>query len=405
MKAGIVFLAMMASAAGWTADAAGGRGRPPLPAAAGRGVLDAPNAAAEIPLVTVCRVREGVVFEVAAFAQGTVRAKESATIAARVPGTIDDLLVAEGDVVKKGAPLFRVDRANLENAAKLAEISNEKAQLDFVRLSRLVKDGAVTRDAFEKAEVGAKSAALQLAVAQKNLADSEVKAPFDGIVTEKKKDVGDFVSPGAPVLKMDNAAAYEIRFALNSSDYGKVKVGETRVRLDGADGGAAADGYPVTYKSPSVNPATRTFEIRIAVPKTDDLAPGMIRDATVVFSRRVSDALPASAVNPIDGTNCLAAVRGGRLVRLPVAAGVEQNGLRAVSGVAADERIVEKAMLLFNEGDEVRVAGEGAERDAKDRRDEKEGRDVRDVSGGRDKRDGREVRDVSGGGDGSRKGE
>lgn len=314
--------------------------------------------AAEIPLVTVCHVRKGVVFEDAAFAQGTVRAKESATIAARVPGTIDDLLVAEGDVVKKGAPLFRVDRANLENAAKLAEISNEKAQLDFKRLSRLVKDGAVTRDAFEKAEVGAKSAALQLAVAQKNLADSEVKAPFDGVVTEKKKDVGDFVSPGAPVLKMDNAAAYEVRFALNSSDYGKVKVGETRVRLAGAAAAddATADGFPVVYKSPSVNPATRTFEIRIAVPKTDDLAPGMIRDATVVFSRRVSDALPASAVNPIDGTNRLAAVRGGRLVRLPVAAGVEQNGLRAVSGVAADEQVVEKAMLLFNEGDEVRVA-------------------------------------------------
>lgn len=335
--------------------------------------------AAEVPLVTVCRVRKGVVFEDAAFAQGTVRAKESATIAARVPGTIDDLLVAEGDVVKKGTPLFRVDRANLENAAKLAEVSNEKAQLDFARLSRLVKDGAVTRDAFEKAEVQAKSAALQLAVAQKNLADSEVKAPFDGVVTEKKKDVGDFVSPGAPVLKMDNAAAYEVRFALNSSDYGKVKVGETRVRLAGA---SATNGFPVVYKSPSVNPATRTFEIRIAVPKTDDLAPGMIRDATVVFSRRVSDALPASAVNPIDGTNAIAAVRDGRLVRLPVAAGVEQNGLRAVSGVAVDEQVVEKAMLLFNEGDEVRVVGEG--RDEKDRRDEKDAGDAREVRDGRD---------------------
>ncbi len=325
--------------------------------AATGGPASAPSAA-ETPLVTVCRVKKGVVFEDTAFAQGTVRAKESATIAARVPGTLDDLLVDEGACVRKGDILFRVDRANLENAAKLADISNEKAQLDLKRMTRLVKDGAVTRDAFEKAEVGARSAALQLAVAEKNLADSEVKAPFDGIVTEKKKDVGDFVSPGAPVLKMDNTSAYEVRFALNSSDYGKVKVGETRVRLVGADGAAAADGFPVAYKSPSVNPATRTFEIRIAVPKTDDLAPGMIRDATVVFSRRVSDALPASAVNPVDGTNGVAVVRGGRLVRLPVEAGVEQNGLRAVSGVAEDEQVVEKAMLLFNEGDKVRVVGE-----------------------------------------------
>ena len=82
----------------------------------------------------------------------------------------------------------------------------------------------------------------------------------------------------------------------------------------------------------------------------------MIRDATVVFSRRVSDALPASAVNPIDGTNVIAVVRDGRLKRIPVAAGVEQNGLRAVSDVAESEDVVAAAMLLFNEGDEVRTS-------------------------------------------------
>ena len=309
--------------------------------------------AAEVPLVTVCRVRRGVVFEDTAFAQGTVRAKESATIAARVPGTIDELLVAEGATVKKGDALFRVDRANLENAVKLAEIADRKAALDFRRMTRLVAEGAVTRDAYEKAEVQAKSAALQLAVARKNLADSEVCAPFDGVITEKRRDMGDFVSPGAPVLRMDNTSAYEIRFALNASDYGKVKVGETRVRLAAA--GAPADGFPVAYRSPSVNPATRTFEIRIAVPKTDDLAPGMIRDATVVFARTTSDALPAAAVNPLNGTNCVAVVRGGRLAVLPVAAGVEQDGMRAVRGVPPDADVVAAAMLLFNEGDEVRT--------------------------------------------------
>ena len=203
----------------------------------------------------------------------------------------------------------------------------------------------------------AKSAALQLAVARKNLADSEACAPFDGVITEKRRDMGDFVSPGAPVLRMDNTSAYEIRFALNASDYGKVKVGETVVRLAPAAGaaGAPTNGFPVAYRSPSVNPATRTFEIRIAVPKTDDLAPGMIRDATVVFAHTTSDALPAAAVNPLNGTNCVAVVRGGRLAVLPVAAGVEQNGMRAVRGVPPDADVVAAAMLLFNEGDEVRT--------------------------------------------------
>ena len=71
--------------------------------------------AAEVPLVTVCRVRRGVVFEDTAFAQGTVRTKESATIAARVPGTIDELLVAEGATVKKGDVLMVLEAMKMEN--------------------------------------------------------------------------------------------------------------------------------------------------------------------------------------------------------------------------------------------------------------------------------------------------
>ena len=306
--------------------------------------------AAEVPVVTTCRVERGVVFEDAAFAQGTVRAKESATISARVPGTIDALFAKEGDAVKKGDALFQVDHENLRNAVDLATIADEKAQLDFKRMARLVKDGAVTRDAYERAEVQAKSTALKLSVAKKNLSDSDVKAPFDGTITSKLRDVGDFVAPGAPVLKMDNASGYEIRFALDATDYAKVRVGETAIRLVGT-----TNAIPVTYKAPTVNAATRTFEIRVAVPKTDDLAPGMLRDAHVVFSRRVSDALPASAVNPFGGTNCVVVVRDGKLKRVPVVAGVAQNGLRAVSGVAESEVVVKAASLLFSEGDEVRI--------------------------------------------------
>ena len=307
-------------------------------------------AAAEVPLVTTCRIERGVVFEDAAFAQGTVRAKESATISARVPGTIDALRVKEGDAVKKGDALFQVDHENLKNAVDLATIADEKAQLDYKRMARLVKDGAVTRDAYERAEVQAKSTALKLSVAKKNLADSDVKAPFDGTITSKLRDVGDFVAPGAPVLKMDNASGYEIRFALDANDYAKVRVGETAIRLVGT-----TNAIPVTYKAPTVNAATRTFEIRVAVPKTNDLAPGMLRDAEVVFSRRVSDALPVSAVNPFDGTNGIVVVRDGKLKRIPVEAGVSQNGRRAVSGVAENEVVVKAASLLFSEGDAVRV--------------------------------------------------
>jgi len=314
------------------------------------------------PLVRVGMVTNGVEFADALRVQGTVRTRHSALVAARVPGTIDALLVEEGAFVKAGTPMFRVDRVNLENAVMLAKAADLKAQLDFTRLKRLVAEGAVTRDTFEKAEVAAKSTALKLAVAEKNFADSEVCAPFDGIVTQKKKNAGDFVGAGMAVFAMDDPSVYEICISLNAALYGRVTVGKTEVALRAGEGERSRSTVdlsklPVTYKSPSVNPVTRTFEIRAVVPKADDVAAGMIADCEVVFARRRSQAVPATAVALRGGSDVLFKVADGKAVRVAVEAGSTANGLREIVSptLAPDDAIITEGMLLVNEGDEVRT--------------------------------------------------
>ena len=114
------------------------------------------------PRVKTCVVRTKK-FAETAFVQGTVRAKTSAAVAARVPGVIDALLAKEGDVVEAGTALFDVDRVNLENAVRAAEddirlataalaqaeAADGKARADLARKERLVKAGAVTVDSAE----------------------------------------------------------------------------------------------------------------------------------------------------------------------------------------------------------------------------------------------------------------
>ena len=104
------------------------------------------------PRVKTCVVRTKK-FAETAFVQGTVRAKTSAAVAARVPGVIDALLAKEGDAVEAGAALFDVDRVNLENAVRAAEddirlataalaqaeAADGKARADLARKERLVK--------------------------------------------------------------------------------------------------------------------------------------------------------------------------------------------------------------------------------------------------------------------------
>ena len=211
------------------------------------------------PLVRVGTARQGVTFVDALRVQGTVRAKDAAGVSARIPGTLDAVFADEGDRVKKGSALFQVDRQNLENAvraakddlamakAKLAqaEVTVGKAKMDAERMERLFAGSAVTKDALEKAQVAAKSAAAALeaaqatvtkaetglAVAEKNLSDSCVRAPYDAIVTRKHRNVGDYVGPGVCVFSVENPSVYEVSFSLNAAHFARVKPGKTTVRL------------------------------------------------------------------------------------------------------------------------------------------------------------------------------
>jgi len=334
-------------------------------------------------LVSVGAVRRDVVFADALRVQGSVRAKDTAAVSARVPGTIDELFVEEGAHVAKGAPLFQVDRVNLENAVRAAKddlvmarakvaqakVSDEKAALDAVRLSRLFAGAAVTKDALEKAEVGAKStaAALEaatalltkaetgLAVAEKNLADSRVTAPFDAVVTRKHKGAGDYVGPGAKVFDLENPSAYELCVTLNAAHYARVRTGETRLRLANPIG--SVRDLAVTYKAPTVSPLTRTFEVRAKLPKSDGVAAGMLLDGEIVFAERKGRGLPASAVANRGGSDAVFTVVDGKAVRLAVETGLETDGWREIvrPELTDDVRVIYEGQLLVNEGDAVRT--------------------------------------------------
>lgn len=339
----------------------------------------APEPAETRPLVKVGAVDPAHRFREVRRVQAALRTKESALVSARVSGTIDAMFAQEGATVEKGRKLFQVDRVNLENAVRAAEddsrlaaaksreaeVMLEKARLDDGRMKRLVAEGAVTKDAAEKAsvqsaraEAACAAAAAQVAkaetaleIARKNLADSTAVAPFAGTVKRKLMDVGEFARAGVPVLAMDNPAAYEICFDMNAADYARVKVGETKVE-------AAGRKLLVSYKSPSVSPATRTFEVRAAIDLTEDLAPGMLLDAEVVLRDGTAPGLPVRAVNLCGGRDAVFVVEGGVVKSVPVEAGTADGGWREVRGVPEGARVVVEGMLLVNEGDAVRVAGE-----------------------------------------------
>ena len=335
------------------------------------------------PLVRVGAARQGVTFVDALRVQGAVRAKDAAGVSARIPGTLDAVFVDEGARVKKGDALFQVDRQNLENAvraakddlamakAKLAqaEATVGKAKLDADRMARLFAGAAVTKDALEKAQVAAKSATAAfeaaqatvtkaetgLAVSEKNLSDSCVRAPYDAIVIRKHRNVGDYVGPGVCVFQVENPSVYEISFSLNAVHFARVKPGQTTVRLDQPLAGVRD--LLLTYRAPTVNAVTRTFEVRAQLPRTEDVAAGMLLDGEIVFASHTGQGVPSSAVADRGGSDAVFVVEHGKAVRMAVETGLETDGWREIVRpvLGPEKKIILEGMLLVNEGDEVRT--------------------------------------------------
>ncbi len=345
------------------------------------------------PRVRVCALTPGLTFEDAATVQGSVRTKFTAAVASRLPGTIDAVFADEGDAVKAGQALFQVDRVNLENQVAIAkddqavaraareealaaqaeaEAALAKAETDAARFRRLYEGSrSVTKDAWERAELQARTAAaaaarakaavasadakiLQAAtalrIAEKNLADSRGVAPFDGIITRKAQDRGDYVGAGSPIFLMDDPRVREVCLTLTADRYGEVAVGKTVVATD------FGQELPVTYKAPTVDPRTRTFELRAVMAPDAAVAPGMLCGARVVFARREGCGLPAGAVARRGGREVAFVVGdGGAVEAVEVRRGASAGGMVEILNPEAFQgrRVVAEGMLLLNVGDAV----------------------------------------------------
>jgi RND family efflux transporter MFP subunit len=145
-------------------------------------------------------------------------------------GLLRQVLVREGDPVRAGDVLARLDsallearRAELAAALRTAEADRALAQATLERYQGSVDQGAVTRQALDEAREGARSAAAGLALARSRIASvdldiakSALRAPFDGTVTRRRADEGRVLGAGEPVLRVQEAAVPEIRIGVAS---------------------------------------------------------------------------------------------------------------------------------------------------------------------------------------------
>jgi len=236
---------------------------------------------------------------------GSLQALHYAALGPKVTGNLAAIMVDEGDRVKKGQVLFRIDASQAEIGVEQAKaalaavkVQLASAQLELDRTTKLRERGSVPEGVYDqvKAQVDAltsQAAQAQAAVsmAQRHVSDGVVTSPIDGIVSEKRMNVGETATlmPPSVVLIVQHIDVLELRARLPETALKTVREGaEITVRFPATD-----ESRPVKIKriAPTVDVRTRTIEIVAEIPNADHrLKAGMLAEVAYARGEQASTA-------------------------------------------------------------------------------------------------------------------
>ena len=317
-------------------------------------------------------------------ATGTTAAVNSANLVARVQGFLQEIRYRDGDEVKQGAVLFviepepyklKLEQARAAEAGAAATLKQNEAEYErqadlasrAVASKAQLDNATANRDSAQAKLMQAKGDTAQAAI---NLGYTEVKAPFDGIVTARQVSIGELVGANGRTQLATIVATDPIYVNFNISEQDTLRAREQirRLGLTPQDlkkvpvevGLQSDEGYPykgtLDYASPSINQATGTLAVRAILANPDRrLLPGFFVRVRIPDQQSKALLVPEAALGSDQGGRYLLVVGKDNVVeQRKVTIGPSVGDLRVIDkGLAADDRVVVDGILRAIPGEKV----------------------------------------------------
>jgi membrane fusion protein (multidrug efflux system) len=301
---------------------------------------------------------------------GTLIGAEEAQVAAGAAGKVIATYVERGSVVRKGAVLARLDsRAASAQAAQAAadaegsKIQAQQAKLDCDRTEHMFQKGAISKADYDRAHTQCESSkwTVSSAEARKTLTaealrDTEIRAPFSGMVVDRAVTAGEYVQPASRVATLVDTDSLRVEITVPEADVASVRQGmQIDFRTSGSGGDKLYHGK-IRYVGPSVRRQSRDAIVEaVFTNETHELRPGMFVTARLALGEQSLPAVPAKAVRA-DGTlKHVYVATGGRLEDRLVQAGEPIGGdVPIVSGIKSGEQVVAELTPDVRDGAKVK---------------------------------------------------
>ncbi|GAB3342244.1 efflux RND transporter periplasmic adaptor subunit [Marilutibacter aestuarii] len=299
-------------------------------------------------------------------ALGTVKARESITVTAKVSEIVQDVHFDSGDEVEAGAPLVTLSGQAQQAALNEALAAAEEASQLFNRQNELVEQKLIARSQFDAQRAIRDAARARVAQIRAQLSDRVVRAPFAGVLGIRQVSPGALVTPGTPIATLDDTRRVYVDFPVPESQLSHLAVGQALEGHSEAYPGRSFVGVVSTIDN-RIDAATRAVTVRGDFDNPDRaLRPGMLVQVVLSRPEREALVLPEISIVQVGNTSYVFRVKDDDTVeRVDVEVGARREGLAEVlGGVAAGDRIVVDGTGKLRPGALVSESGPAPEADA-----------------------------------------
>ncbi|MEM7154216.1 MAG: efflux RND transporter periplasmic adaptor subunit [Myxococcota bacterium] len=303
---------------------------------------------------------------------GTLEALRSAELVAVQPAIIEALFADEGDFVRKGQKLARLDGRELSLQADAGKLALANLEAELRRLESA--DAAViSREEIDKQRYLVEEARASLKLSRHQAKQTTIRAPFDGTIVTRYVDEGNLASTATALFHLADLAVLELPLHLPEKDAASVEVGSD-VEVELVDGTIFQ--AKIERRSPVVDPMTGTvkFTMRASDPPKVAAPGAFARAKVLVDSRASAPSLPRSAIFEHQGKPHVYVIAEEKAQRREIEVGLEgADRVEVLAGVSVDDAIVVEGNSGITEGmplrpiePEVAAAEPSAEKQAKD---------------------------------------
>jgi RND family efflux transporter MFP subunit len=302
---------------------------------------------------------------------GPVKAVNSAFVKARVPGELKGLVVREGDFVKTGDVIARIDATEYQARVKQAQQQAEsaRAQVDIAKRSSdnnrsLVDKGFISKTALDAsmstlaaAEANYRAALAGVDVAGKSLDDTVLRAPISGQIAQRLAQSGERIGVDARIVEIVDLSRLELEASLNAADSLQVQTGQTaQLSVEGASKALTAR---VVRINPSAVAGSRAVLVYLALEPSPGLRQGLFAQGSLQTGVTRTLAIPLTSVRTDKPDPYVQLVDKGQVIRQSVTLGVrgelDGRAMVAVQGVAEGATVLVGSVGSLRAGTPVKV--------------------------------------------------